>query len=169
MNTGKEISMPDYYWHFSRAEKNGRPVLAFMDGREIRTGITHKTRGPIVLCKSGFHASKKAIDALQHANGRHVSLVILSGKVIHGGDKSVASERTYIKTINCEKVLQKFARDCALDVAHLWECPSIVREFLETGRKEIRVAVWEAVRAANLIFPPFEAPYQLFPIAIKSS
>jgi len=37
-----------------------------------------------------------------------------------------------------------FARACALDVAHLWECPSIVREFLETGKEEIR----EAARVA---------------------
>ncbi len=35
-------------------------------------------------------------------------------------------------------LLLDFARWCALSVAHLWECPPIVREFLESGNESLR-------------------------------
>jgi hypothetical protein len=53
-------------------------------------------------------------------------------------------------------VLREFARECALDVIHLWDAPQIVRDYLESGddnlraaaRAAARVAAWDAARAA---------------------
>jgi hypothetical protein len=43
----------------------------------------------------------------------------------------------------------EFARRCALDVAHLWDAPDVVRRFLETGDESLRYAAWDAARATT--------------------
>ena len=41
-------------------------------------------------------------------------------------------------------VLREFARWCALSVAHLWDMPDVVRQYLQTGNEEIRAAAGDA-------------------------
>ena len=43
--------------------------------------------------------------------------------------------------------IRKFARLCALDVAHLWNMPTAVREYLETGDESKQDAAWRAANA----------------------
>jgi hypothetical protein len=49
-------------------------------------------------------------------------------------------------------MLRDFARQCALDVVHLWDCPPIVKEYLTTGDESLwaaaRDAAWAAAWAA---------------------
>ena len=45
--------------------------------------------------------------------------------------------------------LRKFARCCALDVAHLWNMPDVVREYLETGDDTKRDAARDAAEVAG--------------------
>ena len=53
-----------------------------------------------------------------------------------------------------EKEIRQFARDCALDVIHLWDAPSVVKEYLETGDEKLRDAArdaaWDAAWAAAM-------------------
>ena len=44
--------------------------------------------------------------------------------------------------------IRAFACDCALRVAHLWDMPGIVREYLETRDESIRAAAGDATGAA---------------------
>jgi len=44
----------------------------------------------------------------------------------------------------------QFARWCALQVTHLWDCPDVVKQYLETGDKSIRDAACEAAWNATL-------------------
>lgn len=44
------------------------------------------------------------------------------------------------------ETLNLFARKCALSVAHLWEMPDIVRQYLETGDETLRDAALNACR-----------------------
>ena len=37
-----------------------------------------------------------------------------------------------------------FARWCALQVIHLWNCPDVVKQYLETGDEGLRDAAWYA-------------------------
>ena len=53
-----------------------------------------------------------------------------------------------------EALLRDFARRCALSVAHLWEMPDYVRQYLETGDESMRLAAasvtwWTADSAAE--------------------
>ena len=123
------------YYYFSNKEKR----LAYGDNRKIKLGTTHKVKGEPILCEHGLHASKRIIDALDYAPDSVLWIVELGGKVVHDDDKSVATERTYVGGgIDVTDTLRKFARMCALDVVHLWDCPPIVLEGLKTGNEEIR-------------------------------
>ena len=135
-------------WHFADATEK----LGYDDGRKIKVGETHTVACIPVLCERGLHASKSVIEALQYAPGNILYRVRLSGNIVHGDDKSVATERTYLARIDAEPILREFARKCALSVIHLWDCPRIVKEYLETGdeskRAAARDAAWDAARAA---------------------
>ena len=135
-------------WYFSDENE----CLRYGDGRKIAIGVTHTVDCELALCKSGLHASKCVFDALQYAPGPILWRVSLSGKIVHADDKSCATVRTYHARINATDIMREFARKCALDVIHLWNAPTIVREYLETGNKELRAAAsnaaWAAARAA---------------------
>ena len=132
---------PVLAWHFVNATlRDGRPVPA--------DGVTLKHVGPLAPCESGLHASERLIDALQYAPGETLCRVQMGGTIRRETDKLVARQRTILWRIDATDVLRAFARRCALDVAHLWDMPPIVRRYLETGNESIRAAAWDAAGAA---------------------
>ena len=148
------VSLPKKFqkiraWYFSNEDKK----LRYGDDRPIEVGVTHQvlevTR-PIELCAYGLHASQNILHALQYAPGHILWEVELGGKILVGDNKMCATHRTYLREINCEEILREFARWCALQVIHLWDCPSVVKEYLETGNPELRAAAaWAAAWAAG--------------------
>jgi len=131
-------------WYFSTDDC----ILQYGDGRKIKEGVIHKVDEPIKLCEGGLHASLTPFGALYYARGSILWEVELSGKIISGDNKRVATVRKYIKGLNIENYLREFAREEALSVIHLWRAPSIVKEYLETGdlnlRGAARAAAWNA-------------------------
>ena len=97
-------------FHFSQANKK----LQYGDGRMMKTGRTHKVKCQPILCKQGLHASVRLIDALSYAPGPYLWLVELSGKVVRGDDKLVATERKYLGGFHADTLLREFARKQAL-------------------------------------------------------
>jgi hypothetical protein len=132
---------PILAWHFV-ADKlfDGRPIPA--------DGVPLIHDGEIVPCKQGLHASVRLIDALEYASGETLCRVSCTGKVVLEDDKLTCSQRTILWRIDATTVLREFARHCALDVAHLWDMPSVVREYLETGRDDLMAAAEAAAEAA---------------------
>jgi hypothetical protein len=64
-------------------------------------------------------------------------------------DKYACSVRTYIAGgFDCSSVLRAFARQCALDLSHLWDAPQIVKDYLNTGDENLRAAASDAAWAA---------------------
>jgi hypothetical protein len=102
------VKKKNLYWHFAPDNRKTR-----YSNEPIIVGQTLKVKPPVRLCERGLHASKRAIDALQYAPGAYVCLVTLSGEVMHGDDKSVASERTVIAAADATNLLFRFAIDCA--------------------------------------------------------
>ena len=132
-------------WYFSEESR----LLRHGDGRPIALGVMHEVDAPIELCERGLHASVRAIDALEFAPGPIVWRVELSGEIKMGDDKCVATHRKYIGGgVDASAVMRAFARRCALDAAHLWDMPPLVRAYLETGEESIRDAARAAARAA---------------------
>ena len=132
-------------WWFGTTDRK----LLNKDGRKIVIGKTHKVRGEIIPCKHGLHLSEKVIDALEYAPGPVVYRVVGSGIIIPDDllDKYVCSERKYIAGgIDVSETLRLFARNCALDVIHLWNPPDIVVKYLKTGDESIRAAAQVVAR-----------------------
>ena len=79
-------------WHFAATTlRDGSPLPA--------RGVTLTHTGEVQPCASGYHASKRAIDALQYAPGCMCARVRLSGTIIAHGDpvdKYAASKRKTI-------------------------------------------------------------------------
>ena len=129
-----------FAWHFSSADCK----LGNGDGRAIKVGKTLEVDCEPILCRQGLHASVKIIDALKYAPGPYLWRVKLGGTIVTGDDKLVATERTHLWGFDATDMLRKFARLCALDVVHLWDCPDVVKRFLETGDESLRAAAWDA-------------------------
>ncbi len=137
-------------WHFTKGEKlrDGRPLPP--NGK----WLTH--REPVVIGKSGFHGSRKLLDALNYAPGTMLSRVEHRGDIQEQSDKLVSRERRILWRFEADSLLRKFACEQALSVAHLWNMPSIVRLYLETQEERFRAAAldaagtaaWYAARAA---------------------
>ena len=139
-------------WHI--AENSG--LLGHGDERLIVVGETLTVAGPIFMCWNGLHACERLLDALAYANGTVICEVALGADAYTEADKSVSSSRTCIAMTTPEvgeRILRNFARWCALDVAHLWDMPEDVRQYLETGDESVRSAAettaWIAAGAAG--------------------
>ena len=112
--------------------------------------------GPVVPCKSGLHMSEHPFDALKYAQGATLCLVELDGDIVAHGtpeqDKHVGRRRRILIRADATTMLRRFAADQALSVAHLWDMPDIVREYLTTlddsKRAAARDAAWDAAWAA---------------------
>ena len=138
-------------WHFSNTDK----ICRYGDGREIVPGQTLKVEGPVRMCERGLHACKNILDACDYAPGPYIWWVELSGEVVHGSDKSVATERTAFWGYDATEVLRAFSRKVALDaVLKYWDetkfgkFPEVTRRYLETGDESLRSAAESAAWSA---------------------
>jgi hypothetical protein len=132
-------------WYFSKDDKK----LRYGDNRDIVLGVEHRIEGYPEPCKHGLHGSVRILDALQYAPGAIVWQVELSGRIKKADDKIAATRRKYIAGgIDISDTLRLFARKQALSVIDKWDCPAIVKQWLETGDESIRSAAWSAARSA---------------------
>ena len=129
--------MNELAWHFLAGGPEG-PRLR--DGRPLEVGRWYEHEGPLALCESGYHASTRALDALKYAPGTWVSLCEIDGAVLRDADKVCARRRCALWAADATATLRLFACSCALDVAHLWAMPSVVRRYLETQDESLRDA-----------------------------
>ena len=135
-------------WHIARNDCR----LDYGDGRLIVRGQTLTVEGEIALCDYGLHACERLIDALAYAKGTVICKVELGDDAHTEEDKAVSRKRTCLAMTTAEdgeRIMRQFARWCALDVAHVWEMPGVVRQFLETGdeslRNTARATAWNAI------------------------
>lgn len=120
-------------WHFC----DNRRSLRFGDNRPIVVGETLTVAGPVFPGRSGLHGSIRAIDAVRYAPGGIVCRVELAGKLMIDMNMVAAPERTVLWMADATVALREFATREALSVSYLWECPQVVRLFLE-GDESLR-------------------------------
>ena len=128
-------------WHWTADTlRNGAPIPA------VGEWLEHD--GPVEMCVSGLHASRRVLDALCYAPGPIVHRVECEQIEGEQEDKLVCRRRRILWTVDAEEILHDFARRCALDVIHLWDAPDVVVRYLTTGDESIRDAAWDAAWAA---------------------
>ena len=133
--------MPKIYYHFTKETlRDGAPIPP------VGEWLTYD--GTIIMCESGLHASATPYDALQYAPGQLLHQVELDGIADTHTDKVVARRRKIVATIDATTLLKAFARKQALSVIHLWDCPAITKQYLETGEESIRSAAGSAAWSA---------------------
>jgi hypothetical protein len=147
-------------WHFLAA-----PALPHGDGRPVVVGETLTVEPPIIPCRQGLHASRRAIDALAYAPGALVCRVRCSGEIVEEGDKLACSERTVLWMADAARVLRLFACDIAEDAllaerkrgrephADSWRAIDVARRWVDgkatdAERSAARSAAWSAARSA---------------------
>ena len=128
-------------YHFVGATlRDGRPIPA--DGK----WLVHD--GPVVICESGLHASRRPWHALEYAPGNTLCLVECDDVREEQADKLVCVRRRIVQRIDAEPLLRAFARDEARRVLHLWDAPDVVRKYLDTGDESLRAAARDAAKDA---------------------
>ena len=119
------------------------------DGRPVPTDgewLVHD--GPVRMCESGLHASRHPFDALMYAPGPILCLVDCDEIDAEDVDKLVCRRRRIVARFDATTMLRAFARQCALDVIHLWDAPQVVRDYLTTGDESLRDGTRDAALAA---------------------
>jgi len=143
-------------WHFTKHK-------VLRDGSAIPAiGVPLVHTGPIEICVSGLHASISVLDALAYAPGPVVHRVLCSGIAGEHSDKFVCTQRTIIASADATEELESSARWCALQVAHLWDCPDLVLQYLKTGDQELRAdadAAYDVSYAASYAARAARAAY----------
>lgn len=129
-------------WHFVGATlRDGRPIPP--DGK----WLVH--RGPVKICKSGLHASRRPCHALPYAPGSVLCRVECDDIVDEQNDKLVCRRRRIIERADVTETLRYFARMQALSVIHMYNNPpDVLLDYLMTGDEAIRTAAWTAARVA---------------------
>ena len=94
-------------WHFLPDDG----LTSYKPRQKVEVGKPLTFDGKPLLCRQGYHASRRAIDALQYAPGALVCRVRLSGTIVEGDDKLVATERTVLWMADATRVLHLFACD----------------------------------------------------------
>jgi hypothetical protein len=138
-------SMTDIAYHFTRKTlRDWRPIPAI--------GETLRHKGKLIICGQGLHWSRQPFDALKYAPGPYLHRVRVGGQIAEQRDKGASTERTILATIDATHLMRRFAADQALSVAHLWDMPEVVREYLmtldERKRAAAAEAAWDAAWAA---------------------
>src|SRR5690348_17664338 len=100
---------PVLAWHWVTEDRRLR------DGRPVEVGRLYRLSPDLrpVLCNLGFHASLRAFDALAYAPGPVICRVRLTGEVLYGEDKCVASRRRVLWMADATRVLHEFMCDAA--------------------------------------------------------
>ncbi len=133
--------MRKLYYHFtSNKLRDGRPIPP------TNEWLVHE--GKVIMCTSGLHASEQPYDALQYAPGHILHRVELDDVIDTQDDKVVARRRKIVATIDAAELLHAFARKQALSVIHLWNCPAITKQYLETGDVSMQYAAQYAAQSA---------------------
>jgi hypothetical protein len=134
-------------WWFCKDDHS----LQYEDGRIASIGQTH-TVDPekVELCKYGLHGSTHVVNALNYGHGDRLFYCRLDGKVIHGIDKVVASQRTYLAGgIDVSYELRTFVKQYARDVVSFWRAPQVVVDYLNSDSEVLREEAYNATIASN--------------------
>ena len=150
-------------WHFLAEDK----ALRYHDARVVEVGKTYSLPDDrdTELCKSGMHASIRAIDALEYAPGPIVCRVEVWGDLLEGVDKLVGRHRKVLAMADATRTLHEFAvaqargalevagitdERCfaALEAKTLWLDGKITDDDLARARDAARDAAWVAGSAA---------------------
>jgi len=137
--------MLGYHFTAGACLRDGRPLPP------VGEWLVHE--GELLMCSSGLHASLTPFGALQWAPATKTTLhlVIVGGRVLLDGDRVCATRRKIVASLEALPLCLRYARECALQVADLWACPSAVVDYL---RRDETTDVPPALHSPEPVWPP---------------
>ena len=128
-------------YHFTNDNlRDGRPIPPI--------GKWLEETGELRLCVKGLHASRTPFQALAHAPGLNLHRVEIEDIAAEYDDKLVARRRRILATIDAKDLILEFARKQALSMIHLYDCPPVLKKWLETGDPALQKTAANAASAA---------------------
>jgi hypothetical protein len=142
-------------WHFLPEDRRLR-----WDSREVvEVGRTLKMKGEPEVCRRGFHASRRIVDALNYAPGPILCRVEVGGTILEDDDKLVGTTRRVVAMADASPMLHLFACDLAeavlkaagvtdaralgvIQAKRLWVAGDITDAEMDAARD----AAWDAAR-----------------------
>lgn len=119
-------------WHFVKEDHyTGEGNILVKPGQKLHVDP------PIKLCKRGLHWSRRALDALKYAPGPVACRDQVSGEVLEGDDKAVATDRECLWMVDATQTLHEFA---------CWYAEQALLREREAGR-EPDPRSWAAIEA----------------------
>ena len=101
----------DAYWHISST----RNYAHDMSDTPIKVGQKFKAN-MAVMCRMGFHGSKKLEDAMYYSSGFFVSIRKLTGSDMKfGGDKVCATQMEVLAFEDCREIFKRVLLEICLD------------------------------------------------------
>jgi len=121
-----------------------------------------KHEGALSMCHSGFHASVRAIDAMQYVNCEALALVEVRGKHLKQSDKQCWSEMRVVKAYRWEKPDSvAMAIYCAELVVGIYEKQhpddKRPRQAIEAAKKWLKDPTEENRQAASAAYAAYVA------------
>lgn len=128
-----------------------------------RDGEWLEIEGELEMCKRGFHASERALCAVDNSNYltfstldpfflKHICRVECGGTIHKAPDKLVCSKRKILWRVDKGPVLWAFARWCALQCIDDWDPSKEMLEYLKTGSKKSIGKLRKAPEADHIDF-----------------
>ena len=128
-------------YHFTNDKlRDGRPIPPIGEWLE--------ETGELRLCVKGLHASRTPFQALAHAPGLNLHRVEIEDIAAESDDKLVARRRRILATIDAKDLILEFARKQALSMIHLYDCPPVLKKWLETGDPALQKTAANAANSA---------------------
>ena len=144
---------PDLFhgWHFLRADHR----LGHGDNREVHVREALTVDGPLEICRSGLHASPRALDAFNYAPGPIACRVTLSGTIIRGtgdnADKACATRRTVTAMIDMSVIAEGFIRDTLVyrqpALVSLFAAANLPTHTRAIADLDMASAPWDAIKS----------------------
>ena len=137
-------------WHFVADTRKLR------DGQKLKVGKTYHHDGPVEMCHSGLHASRRVLDALRYAPGCTLCEVEVWGGVVEHSDKLVGRHRTVLSATDVTNVLHEFACQVAEQLlgaagvknVRSWDAIDAKRAWLRGDISDAKLGkVWDAALA----------------------
>jgi len=158
---------PILAWHWLCNSHKLSHRHAGVEGAVVTAGqVLEVDQTRIKLCKYGLHASISPLDALIYAPGATICRVEVGGKILHGDDKLVCSQRRCLWIADATELLHIFACDvaeyalhtygrpvdprsqAAIDIKRLWLNGELSDSDLDAARSAAEAAARSAAEAA---------------------
>jgi len=102
--------------------KEGKLIVSDRNNHKWKIGKWYSVEGTVIICRNGYHASKRPLDACRYVSGDVLAIVEYRGDIVEDKHKLVSREMRIVKAYHWTKEDDVAAQAyCASLVLHIFE------------------------------------------------